>query len=172
MPDVHRPPSPHSGIAIRRAVSTDIADLLALESDRFASDRLSRRSLAALARSPSAILLVAEEPGGACLGYALALTRRGSRGARLYSIAVSSDAGGRGIGAMLLAAIEDAARARGLARLHLEVRADNLPGIRLYERSGYLAAGERLGYYADGMDARVYARTLSDALPTTPRRAA
>ena len=71
------------------------------------------------------------------VGYAVVLTRRGSRSARLYSIAVAAEAAGRGIGSRLLAAAEEAARRRGADRLHLEVRADNSTAIRLYERAGY-----------------------------------
>jgi ribosomal-protein-alanine N-acetyltransferase len=164
MPEDGRP-LPGSGFVIREAHSTDIDALARLEADRFACDRLSRRSLAALARSPSACLLVACR-GGRPIGYAVLLTRRGGRAARLYSIAVAAEEAGRGVGSRLLAAAEEAARLHNAERVHLEVRADNPGAVALYERAGYRPIGERPGYYEDGMTALLFALTL----PHSPSR--
>jgi ribosomal protein S18 acetylase RimI-like enzyme len=148
-------------LVIREALSTDIDALTLIEADRFVSDRLSRRSLAALSRSRSACMLVAVR-GGRPIGYAVILTRRGSQSARLYSIAVAREEAGSGVGARLLAAAEKASMDRGARRLHLEVRADNTPAVRFYERLGYQPVGERPGYYEDGMTALLFARHLPD----------
>ena len=141
----------------------------------FASDRLSRRNLAALMKSPSARILVACRNGGVD-GYGLVLTRSGSRIARLYSLAVDPEAGGRGIGSRLLAAAEADAAATGAERMRLEVRSDNRPAIALYERRGYAAIGRREAYYEDGAPAYRYERQLrrqdSSAAAATPARAA
>ena len=170
--DGRKPPVAGSGFTFREARSTDIDALARLEADRFVSDRLSRRSLLALAKSPSADLLVAcraEAP----IGYVALLTRRGGRTARLYSIAVAAEEAGRGVGASLLAAAEDAARARDADRMHLEVRADNPAAVTFYERAGYRPVGRRPGYYEDGMTALLFARDLSGpALSPTCSRAA
>ncbi|HEX6850131.1 MAG TPA: GNAT family N-acetyltransferase [Candidatus Polarisedimenticolaceae bacterium] len=48
---------------------------------------------------------------------------------------------GRGIGAALLHATLEAARSRGLTRIELTVRTDNLPAIRLYENFGFVHEG-------------------------------
>jgi ribosomal-protein-alanine acetyltransferase len=160
MPEDSRlPPLGRSGLVIREARSTDIDALTRLEAECFASDRLSRRSLASLAKSPSAWVLVASNTEGTA-GYAVVLMRRGSQRARLYSIAVSSEATGRGIGSRLLSAAEDKARQRGANRLHLEVRADNSKAIGLYERAGYRPVGQKLDYYEDGMTALLFGRQL------------
>jgi len=156
-----RPPAAGSGLTIREALSTDIDALMLIEADRFVSDRLSRRSLAALAKRRSACMLVASR-GGRPIGYAVLLIRRGGRSARLYSIAVAKEEAGRGIGARLVVAAEGAAQARGARRLHLEVRADNPSAVSFYERLGYEPAGQRPGYYGDGMTALLFARHLSD----------
>jgi ribosomal protein S18 acetylase RimI-like enzyme len=148
-------------LVIREAHSTDIDALTLIEADRFVSDRLSRRSIAALSRSRSACMLVASR-GGRPIGYAVFLTRRGGQSARLYSIAVAQGEAGRGIGSRLLAAVEEAAIKRGARRLHLEVRADNSTAVSFYERLGYKPAGERPGYYEDGMTALLFARHLPD----------
>src|ERR1041384_111664 len=106
--DNRPPPDGRSGLVIREALFSDIDALTAIEAECFASDRLSRRSLTSLAKSPSASVFVACVAGRP-VGYAVVLTRRGSRKARLYSIAVHPNAGGRGIGSSLLAAAEDMA---------------------------------------------------------------
>jgi ribosomal protein S18 acetylase RimI-like enzyme len=137
--------------------------LVELEAESFATDRLSRRSLAALVRSPSAHVLVACRDRHVA-GYAVLLTRRGSLSARLYSIAVATSEAGRGVGKRLLDEVEKLAASLGAARLSLEVRADNPAAIRLYERSGYRPIGERADYYEDGMSARIFERQLSSSL--------
>jgi ribosomal-protein-alanine N-acetyltransferase len=172
MPEDSRlPPPGRSGLVIREARSTDIDALTRLEAECFASDRLSRRSLASLAKSSSACVLVANDADGT-VGYAVVLMRRGGRRARLYSIAVTSMAAGRGIGSGLLSAAEDIARRRGATRLHLEVRADNVKAVALYERAGYRPAGRRLDYYEDGASALLFGRQLAvpAAAGTPPRR--
>jgi len=147
-------------LVLREARSSDIDALAKLEAESFDSDRLSRRSLAALAKSPSASILVARKASG-CIGYAALLVRRGGRSARLYSIAVAADAAGRGVGAGLLRAAENEARRRGATRMRLEVRADNTTAIQFYERSGYRLTGNRPDYYEDGMTALLYSRELA-----------
>jgi ribosomal protein S18 acetylase RimI-like enzyme len=145
-------------LEIREARTTDIDRLAQLEAHIFSSDRLSRRSLAALIRSGSAIVLVAEL-AARLLGFAVILTRRGSRTARLYSIGVRQP--GHGTGSRLLAAAETAARTRGAERMRLEVRPDNPEAARFYERAGYQPFGRRADFYEDGMAANLYARDIA-----------
>lgn len=58
---------------------------------------------------------------------------------------------GRGIGQQLLSACLDRARANGITRVELEVRADNLRAIKLYERMGFQQeALQRRGLRYDG----------------------
>jgi RimJ/RimL family protein N-acetyltransferase len=58
---------------------------------------------------------------------------------------------GAGIGARLLSAAIDKARAQGLVRIELTARADNERAIRLYEKSGFLfEARLRKAWRADG----------------------
>jgi ribosomal protein S18 acetylase RimI-like enzyme len=158
--------------AIREARIADLARLEELEAATFASDQLKRRNLSGLIRSPSAGVLVASQHG-AIIGYAVVLTRRGSRAARLYSLSVEPKLGGRGIGSRLLAAAEEAAALRGAERLRLEVRADNAAAIGLYERRGYVPIGRRDNYYEDGAPALRYERGIRLASqPQPPARSA
>jgi [ribosomal protein S18]-alanine N-acetyltransferase len=170
MPKDSRLPSHgHSGLVIREARPSDIDALTRLEAECFASDKLSRRNLASLAKSLSACVLVANDTDKT-IGYAVVLTRRGSRRARLYSIAVSPGAAGRGIGSRLLSEAEDVARRRGATRLHLEVRPDNSKAISLYERAGYRRIGQRPDYYDDGSPALLFSRQLAAMAAPTPHR--
>ncbi len=149
-------------LKIRKARPSDAPVLARLEEEIFPSDRMSRRRFAALARRPTARMLVACH-GSEVAGYAILLTRRGIRSARLYALAVAPQAAGRGIGKRLLAEVEAAALRRHARRVRLEVRADNGRAIRLYESAGYRLIGERPGYYSDGMSALLYARDLPPA---------
>ncbi len=95
------------------------------------------------------------------LGYHLVTVRKGSRVARLYSIAVEAAARGAGLGRRLLADAEAVASALERGVLRLEVREDNAAAIRLYEASGYRLIGRHVAYYADRADALRYEKSLS-----------
>jgi len=144
---------------IRAAQRTDIAALVALEDNSFDGDRLSRRSFRRLLASPSAVLLVARTEA-TLAGYVLVLFRRGSAIGRLYSIAVDSCCRGQGVAGQLLAAAEDAVRARHCRLFRLEVRTDNAAAIQLYERLGFVVCGQISGYYDDGGDALCMQKAL------------
>ena len=157
--------SPHlrqTEIRIRRARPSDLDGLADLEVEAFASDRMSRRSILALVRSTSARVLVAE-CGGQIVGAAVLLTRRGSRVARIYSLAVADRAARSGVGSRLLDAAEAAARAAGAATLRLEVRADNPRAIGFYEGKNFRLSARRENYYEDGVTALLYSRDLTAA---------
>ena len=164
MPEDNRLPRwRKSELGIRAAQSSDIQSLARLEAEAFATDRLSRARLRALAQSPSASMLVAEHRAE-LLGYVLVLMRRNSRAARLYSLAVAPASLGRGVGSALLRAAEDSARARGADELRLEVRDDNAAAQRLYAARGYAQLGRREDYYEDGAAALLFARSLRPPL--------
>jgi len=60
---------------------------------------------------------------------------------------------GRGIGPRLLRAIFDKARAKGVTRIELEARHDNIVAIKMYERAGFAREGvKRQGMRFDGVD--------------------
>jgi len=93
-------------------------------------------------------------------GYSLVLFRKGSSVARLYSIAVDGERRSEGLGRRLLADAEALAIRRKQRVLRLEVREDNLPAIRFYERRGYRLIGRYDRYYADRTDALRYEKQL------------
>ena len=109
--------------------------------------------------SPNAAVLLAEGDEG-LLGSAIVFFRRGSTRARLYSLATSVAARGRGIGKALLAAAESCARERGARTLSLEVRRDNSAAVHLYEVRGYRRSAALESYYDDGAPAWRYEKSL------------
>jgi ribosomal protein S18 acetylase RimI-like enzyme len=141
MPTILRPPRPG-----------DLDRLAEIETAAFSGDRLSRRSLRRLMSGASSFMVVAEIDGCPA-GYALVLLRRGTRWARLYSIAVDPARTGRGLGTRLLAAAEEKAVADGRRVMRLEVRADNGAAIALYRGKGYTDIGRIAAYYEDGGEA-------------------
>lgn len=75
--------------------------------------------------------------------------------ADVQTVAVAPALRGRGWARRLVERlIEDAAGA-GCAQIMLEVRADNAPALRLYERLGFDVIARRTAYYGPGEDALI-----------------
>ena len=151
-------------VRIRRARAADLARLVEIENAVFAIDRMSARQWRHHLANPAAEVLVAERCG-AIAGAVVVFFHARHRIARLYSIAVTQEARGAGIGEKLLAAAERQACRRGRERFRLEVRTDNAAARRLYESRGYRAFGATAGYYEDGADAVRYEKALSPSRP-------
>jgi ribosomal protein S18 acetylase RimI-like enzyme/predicted double-glycine peptidase len=139
-------------LIIRPAEERDLEDLVRLEEDSFSADRLSRRRFQHWLRAGNRIFLVTEKDQRV-LAYGLVLLHRGTRLARLYSIAVAGATRGQGIGRNLLLELERAAAAKGRLAMRLEVAKANDNAIRLYESLGYRSFGEYQDYYSDHGDA-------------------
>ena len=102
----------------------DLDALVALEQRCFTSDRLSRRSFRRWLEGDQRVLLVARD-GARLAGYILVLFHRGTRLARMYSLAVDPDYRGRGLARRLISAGEDGARDSGRFYMRLEVSSKN-----------------------------------------------
>jgi len=147
MPQQSNPP-----ILIRRARPDDLVALLELEDSSFTGDRLNRRRMRHWVAADNGALLVAEV-AGEVLAYALLIYRRGSRIARVYSLAVATRARGRGLAGQLMTALEADARSRRCTHIRLEVAAGNTAARQLYEKLGYRSFATYPAYYEDGGDA-------------------
>lgn len=151
-----------AGFQIRAAGLQDLEDLLALEQACFDGDRISRRQFRYLLTRGNARTLVATEPHTpGLLGYVMVLFSRGTSLARLYSIAVSASARGRGVGRNLVEAAENAARDNTCADLRLEVRRDNTASLALFRQMGYREFGTIEDYYEDHMGALRLQKSLA-----------
>jgi ribosomal protein S18 acetylase RimI-like enzyme len=154
-------PSP-DGLQIRAAGLEDLEELLVLEQACFQGDRISRRQFRYLLTRGNARTLVATDPHiPQLLGYVMVLFSRGTSLARLYSIAVSASARGRGVGRRLVEAAEAAARDKASADLRLEVRRDNTASLALFRQMGYREFGTIEDYYEDHMGALRLQKSLA-----------
>lgn len=151
-------------IAVRTAIAEDLDALVAIENEAFDTDRISRRSFRYLLSRDTAEVIVAELDG-TIGGYAMILFRNGTSLARLYSIAVSARARGKGVAKRLLDAAEQSAFGHDRVMLRLEVREDNTPAIALYKAYGYRPIGRYSDYYADHSDALRFEKLLRGGVP-------
>ncbi|MBD8529088.1 MULTISPECIES: GNAT family N-acetyltransferase [unclassified Massilia] len=87
--------------------------------------------------------LVAEE-AGQVLGYAVL-----DAGAEVDAVFVEPAQHGRGIGGLLLGAVEDAARAAGCKRLFLSA---SLNAVPFYRRAGFVAVREEMYPHRSGVE--------------------
>ncbi len=141
-----------SAIEIRKVQRDDLNALVALENLCFESDRLSRRSFQRWVKGDSSILLVLTD-AGTVVGYGLVLLHRGTRLARVYSLALHPSTRGRGCGRQLMLALEAAAVEQGRLFMRLEVSKVNTAAIALYRSLQYREFDELEGYYEDGTEA-------------------
>ena len=147
---------------VRAGQPSDLNRLEAIENEAFTSDRLSRRSLRYFLRASSTDVLVAHR-ADIIVGYAMIGFRARSRLGRIFSLAVDAGHTRLGVGRAMLDACEVCARRRICDAIRLEVRADNLTAIRLYESVAYRAFATEPDYYEDGCAARRFEKTLSGA---------
>ena len=78
--------------------------------------------------------------------------------AEVIDIGVFSEYRNRGIGKGLFEAVFQYMRENGVGTLNLEVREDNIPAIRLYEKLGFEKVGIRKKYYDNKVDAILYTK--------------
>lgn len=126
-------------IAFLRAAAAFSATLYPAESNH-------HLPLAAL-RAPNILFHVARDAEGEALGCG-ALKLRGDW-AEVKSMWCDPAARGTGVGRTLLAALVEAGRARGLARLRLETGIHNNAALGLYRAAGFVERGPFEGYGPD-----------------------
>ena len=161
-----------TSLQFRHATGDDLDALVKLENRCFTEDRISRRSFRRFLDMPRDRLIVAVA-GEEMMGYCLVLMSAATRLARIYSVAVSPSERGRNIGEQLVREAEAAAVDAGRIVMRLEVREDNTPAIRLYQRLGYRQFGTYRDYYEDHGTALRFERRIlfyapSQEFPAVP----
>ncbi|HWK47692.1 MAG TPA: GNAT family N-acetyltransferase/peptidase C39 family protein [Stellaceae bacterium] len=156
---------------LRPAREDDLASLISLEITCFSGDRITRRGWRTFLRHDSAAVLVAERHG-TILGAAVLRFNRATAIARIYSIAVTPEARGLGLGRALLTAALAVASDRDRAIVRLETRVDNRAAQHLFAEAGFTVIGRASRYYEDGADALRLERSLwndgaAEAAPPT-----
>ena len=153
----------HSPVIVTMAPK-HVSEIAAIERDTF-SLPWDEASIRAELDNPLALWLVAEDEAGEgeakrVLGYVGSQTC--FEDADILNVAVAPAARRRGIAAALMRELELRLAPRSVERITLEVRASNVPAIRLYEGLGYIQAGLRKGYYEKPReDALILQKTLT-----------
>lgn len=153
----------HPPFLVRSATLQDLNTLLSIERTSFSTDLISRASFRRFIRRGTARLLVADAGLEAIAGYVLLLTRKGSRRARIHSLAADPEWRGKGVGAFLLGAALSTAREWHMNEVWLEVREENAPARKLYANNGFTIVSRRVGFYADGAAAIVMRKNLTES---------
>jgi ribosomal-protein-alanine N-acetyltransferase len=134
------------GVVVRPLTHADLPVLDRFERELFGAGAWSRAVLAEELEGPGRWYVGVQDPAtGALVGYA-GLWFDGVD-AQVMTIGTTTVRQRRGVGAVLLAALLARAREVGAAHVYLEVRVDNDPALRLYERAGFVRMGRRRGYY-------------------------
>jgi [ribosomal protein S18]-alanine N-acetyltransferase len=154
--------------ALREMRWWDLDPVMALEAELFPDDAWSRGmfwSELAGTRHPLATRhYVVAEAGDRLVGYAGLSAVAGT--GDVTTIGVTGDHQGTGLGARLLTELLRQATAFECHEVLLEVRVDNAPAQRLYERFGFEPVGVRRGYYQPGaVDALVMRLTDPTHVP-------
>jgi ribosomal-protein-alanine N-acetyltransferase len=163
--DPERGSRPQSDADLVPAGGLDAPVFAALHGELFRDDPWSEQEMAQLIGGPGAIAWLATgRDYGEVMPVGFALAQVSADEAEILSLGVLPEARAKGLGARLVEAVADKARALGARTLYLEVAEDNAAARHLYGKRGFAEAGRRRDYYvaADGrtMDALVLARAL------------
>jgi [ribosomal protein S18]-alanine N-acetyltransferase len=133
--------------SVRRAGPADLPRILAIERAGFGEWAWDRKLFAEYTRICGELFLVTLV-GGKVVGYCIGRVARG--GASVESIAVAPSVRGKGAADALLRSLLRRLRARGVARVSLMVKEDNLRARAFYERYGFRRVRRVAEYYEDG----------------------
>lgn len=140
-----------------QTLGPEAAGLFAALHARCFADPWDEAAMASLLGSPGVTGLVIEA-AGAPAGLILVRTAAGE--AEILTLGVDPEARRAGLGAALLDAALDTARADQCETVFLEVSEANAAAAALYASAGFAETGRRARYYPDGSDARLLARAL------------
>ena len=149
---------------IRFASEHDLHAIHKLEELAFANDRFTQEQIHYLLTESRATNFVIENKTEV-VGAACVLWRKSHQSARLYNISINPAFQGNGLGIKLMESCELEATRRGCKTMTLEVRADNLGGIKFYERLGYTLLRTMTDYYEDGCSALKMSKALTAKIP-------
>ena len=151
-------------LEVNDAIPTDIDEIVSIENSSFDIEAFSRSQFKYLIAHASGKFLVVRY-NGHMVAYISLLKRKDTRHLRIYSIAISPQMRGMGIGQLLIDKAIEYAVANNLDTISLEVRTDNIPALALYEKNGFEKSKLLYRYYGDNIDA-YYMRKLIIELAT------
>jgi ribosomal-protein-alanine N-acetyltransferase len=149
---------------LRPAKPDDFSELYAVDQSCFSQGiAWSKAELAYFLRYPGNFSLVVEEEGvPGIAGFAIAglQRKRGLMFGRLITIDVRTHCRRRGVGQMLMNAIEERLREAEAESIQLEVAINNGVAQEFYGRRGFVRTGRIPGYYKGRLDAYVMEKRL------------
>jgi len=154
-------------IEMRKATNSDLEKIYEIELECFAEDAFSKTLLRYIINSKNFLTIVAVadgEPVGFISGY---INHEGSKKVgHVYTLDVKGGFRRRGIGSSLLTALENAFVEMGVVSCYLEVRAENIGALRLYNKHGYEKLSVMKHYYGFGVDGIRLKKNLNRKVPT------
>lgn len=148
---------------IREAQLNDLSALIDLENKCFDADkRQSQNSIKRSIKSEFQDIFVLEELGHIIGSMTL---YRYKKSIRLYSIAVSPEFQGQGLGKLMMAFLLDFTRQQAFEDITLEVEIKEAKLVMFYEKIGFVVESELSDYYGKGRNAfamRLKSRSLKD----------
>jgi ribosomal-protein-alanine N-acetyltransferase len=154
---------PQSAPQLRPFQDSDLQDAYQLDQACFPPGvAYSRSELGAYVRMRNAKAWVAEltERGEPSLAGFVIGCRDGCVQGHIITVDVAPDWRRRGVGSMLMDAVENWMRDEGGEMVYLETAEDNLPAQSFYLKRGYAKLRRVEGYYADGAAAWLMAKNL------------
>jgi ribosomal-protein-alanine N-acetyltransferase len=135
-------------LIIETASMRHLDRLCEIERDCFEEEAFSRCQIASLLGDYNSIGLVAVD-NSRIVGFIIGAicVRRNALDGHVLTIDVSPEHQRKGVGSMLLKAIERIFIERKVKTCHLEVREDNIKALRLYEKTWYKIIGKLKNYY-------------------------
>jgi len=145
-------------VLVRAVKSVDLPRIVSLDAVSQPSPWCYERFRTEFELEQSRITLAEIE--GEVVGYLCAWDLSGE--IEIQNIVTASNVRRRGVASALLDELLTHARNHEAFRLLLEVRYSNTPAVALYRRYGFVDSGVRRGYYADGEDALLMEKILSE----------
>ena len=145
------------GSAISKAGPLHATVLSAIHARAFADDECWDERIIAGQLSQPGVFGLLDTRGG------MLLARLAADEAEVLTVAVVPERRQQGLGGGLMEAAAAEARARGATRLFLEVSTRNPAARGLYQALGFAQVGRRKGYYANGDDALVLSKDLTNS---------
>ena len=150
---------------VRLATPADLTALISIETEAFGAARWGAAGVRNAVAAPGVFALISE-PDGIAAG--LFIGRVAADEAEVLTMGVLQNFRRRGVAKGLLTSGREYAARSGANVLHLEVAADNIAAIALYESFGFIANGLRPAYYRNGADAVLMRAPVENVdLPST-----
>jgi ribosomal-protein-alanine N-acetyltransferase len=144
--------------SVRKAESDDLQQIIDIELESF-NNPWFKESISKYIIQSGCLVLVHKEVQETIVGYLMYQTISEDE-IEILKVALKSEFRGAGLGRFLLDALNEEARERRLTNIILEVAANNIPAIRLYEKNNFKKEGLRKKYYNNNIDAILYRRVV------------